>query len=129
MKYTHALLLLALIGWLASGGSNLLAQDTTLPRRILPAEEPPLNPGEPPTPRFLEGEVGFGADGLGPFRLHYYPPWVAMRRPQLRVGQAHPEQPPEAETAPRLEGGADQLQHALEQALNRAQPPAAPPPR
>ena len=129
MKYTHALLVLALMGWLASGANSSLAQDTTLPHRTLPAEEPPLNPGEPPTPRFLEVEVGFGADGLGPPRLHYYPPWVAMRRPQLRVGQARPEQPPEAETAPRLEGGADQLQHALEQALNRAQPPTAPPPQ
>jgi hypothetical protein len=129
MKYTYALLLLVLMGWLASGGSNILAQDTTLPRRTLPAEEPPLNPGEPPTPRFLEVEVGIGADGLGPIRLHYYPPWVAMRRPQLRVGQARTEQPPETETAPRLEGGADQLQQALEQALNRAQHPAAPPPQ
>ncbi len=128
MKYTHALLVLALMGWLASGGS-ILAQDTPLTRRTLPVEEPPLNPGEPPTPRFLEVEVGFGADGLGPPRLHYYPPWVAMRKPQLRVGQARPEQPTEAETAPRLEGGAAQLQQALEQALNRAQPPTAPPPQ
>ena len=126
MKYTHILLLFALVGWLASGGTSILAQDTALPRRTLPADEPPMNPGEPPTPRFLEAEVGIGAGGLGPLRLHYYPPWVAMQKPQLRVGQARTEQPPEAETAPRPEGGADQLQQALEQALNRAQPPGVP---
>src|SRR5437899_1724807 len=123
MKYIHILLLLALVVSLASGGTSILAQDTTLLRRTLPAEEPPMNPGEPPTPRLLEVEVGIGADGLGPLRLHYYPPWVATQKPQLRVGQAPTEQPPETETAPRPEGGADQLQQALEQALNRAQLP------
>jgi len=126
MKYTHILLLIALVGWLASAQINVLAQDTTLPRRTLPAEEPPLNPGEPPTPRFLEAEMGIGAGGLGPLRLHYYAPWVATQKPQLRVGQAPTEQPSEAETAPRPEGGADQLQQALEQALIRAQHPGAP---
>ena len=126
MQYTHTLLLLALMGWLASGGTSILAQEMTLPPRTLPSEDSPINPGEPPTPRFLQVEVDIGAGGLGPIRLRYYPPWVASHRPQIRVGRAHTEQPPETQTAPPLEGGADQLHQALEQALNRAQPPAAP---
>ena len=128
MKYTHVLLLLALVGWPDSGGSSILAQETTLPSHTLASEDTALNPGVPPTPQFLQVEVGIGADGLGPIRLHYYPPWVAMRRPQLRVGQARTEPPPEVETAPPLGGGADQLHHALEQALDRAQPRGAPSP-
>jgi hypothetical protein len=126
MQYTHAILLLALVGWLASGGSSIRAQEMPLPSRFLPSGETALTPSEPPTPRFLQVEVDIGAGGLGPIQLHYYPPWVA--RPQIRVGQARTEQPPEVETAPLWEGGADQLHHALEQALDRAQPPAAPPP-
>ena len=126
MQYIHALLLLALVGWLNSGGSSILAQETTLPSHTLSSEDTALNPGVPPTPQFLQVEVGIGADGLGPIRLHYYPPWVAMRRPQLRVGQARTEQPPEVDTAPLMERGADQLHQALGQALDRAQPPGAP---
>ena len=128
MKYTHALLLLALVGWLGSGGSSVLAQETPLSSRTPLSQDMALNPGVPPTPQFLQVEVDIGAGGLGPIRLHYYLPWVAMRRPQLRVGPARTEEPPEAETAPPLEGGADQLHHALEQALDRAQPPGAPSP-
>lgn len=124
MQYTHALLLLALVGWLNSGGSSILAQP--LPPRTLLPEESALNPGEPPTPQFLRFEVDIGAAGLGPIRVPLYPPWVALRRPQLRVGQARTEPPPEAVPAPLLEGGADQLHQALEQALNRATPPAEP---
>src|SRR5207237_211268 len=82
-----------------------------------------------PTPRFLEGEIGLGSDGLGPPRLHYYPPWLAMRSPQLRGGQSPPEQPPKAETAPRLAGGAAQTHPALQPAHSRAQPRTAPPPQ
>jgi len=126
MKYTHALLLLALIGWLESGGSSILAQETPLPSRTPGSEETALNRGEPPTPRFLQVEMDIGAGGLGPIRMRYYPPWVALYRPQLRVGRARTEQPPEGGTAPLMEGGADQLYHALEQALDRAQPPTAP---
>lgn len=124
MQYTHALLLLALIGWLASGGHSVLAQETTLATRTVVSEAAAVNPGAPPTPQFLRVEVDLGAGGLGPIRLHYYPPWVA--RPQIRVGRAPTEPPPEVETAPPLEGGADQLHQALEQALNRTQPPAEP---
>lgn len=124
MQYPHALLLLALMGWLVSGGSRVVAQDTALSTRTAVSEATALNPGEPPTPQFVRVEVGIGADGLGPIRLHYYPPWVA--RPQVRVSQVRTEPLPEVETVPLLEGGADQLQHALEQALNRAQSTAAP---
>jgi len=124
MQYTHALLVLALMGWLESSGSSSLAQDTALPPRSPSSEDTTLNPSVPPTPQFLQVAVDIGAGGLGPVRLRYYPPWVA--RPQLRVGQARTEPLPEAETAPPLEGGADQLHRALEQALDRAQSPAAP---
>ena len=123
MQYTHALLLLALVGWLDSSGTSILAQERTLLPRTSSSEDTALHPGVPPTPQFLQVEVDIGAGGLGPIRLHYYPPWVALHRPQLRVGRARTEQPPEVDTAPLLEGGADQLHHALEQALDRAQPP------
>jgi hypothetical protein len=126
MRYTYALLLLALMGWPGGGGSSILAQDTALQRRPLSSEDTALNPGVPPTPQFLQVEVDIGAGGLSPIRLRAYPPWVA--RPQVRVGQARTEPPPEGDTAPLLEGGADQLHHALAQALDRAQSPAAPSP-
>lgn len=125
MQYTHTLLLLALIGWL-SGGSGILAQEAPLARRTPWFEDTTLNPSVPPTPRFLQVEVDIGAGGLGPLRLHYDPAWLALHRPQLRVGQARTEPPPEVDTTPVLEGRAEQLHHALEQALDRAQPPAAP---
>ena len=125
MKYTYTLLLLALVGWLTSGGTSILAQETPLPLRTPLSEDTTLNPGVPPTPRFLQVEVDTGAGGLGPIRLHYDPAWVALHRPQLRVGQARTEPPPEVDTAPFMEGGADQLHQALGQALDRAQPPAA----
>lgn len=125
MQYTHTLLLLALTGWL-SGGTSILAQETPLPLRTPWSEATALNPSVPPTPRFLQVEVDIGAGGLGPIRLHYDPAWVALHRPQVRVGQARTEQATEVDSTPRLEGRADQLQHALGQALDRAQPPAAP---
>ena len=61
MRYTHALLVLALVGWLASGGSSVLAQDTTLPPRSPSSEETILNPSVPPTPQFLQVAVDIGA--------------------------------------------------------------------
>lgn len=126
MQHTHTLLLLTLMGWLTSAGASVLAQDTTPPRRLPVPEATALNPSVRPTPRFLQVEVDIGAGGLGPIRLHYDPVWVALHRPQVRVGQAPTEPPPEADIAPLLEGRADQLHHALGQALDRVQPPAAP---
>ena len=128
MQYTHILLLLALVGWLASGGSSIMAQEKTSPPYVPSSEDTTLNPGIPPTPQFLQVEVGIGTDGLGPVRLHYYSPWVDLYRPQIRVGQGRPQPPPEAETAPPLEGKADQLHDTLGKALDRAQPPGAPSP-
>src|SRR5262245_46945315 len=126
MQYTHALLLLALMGWLTSGGTSILAQDMAPPSRTLASEETTLNPGVPPTPRFLQVEVDIGAGGLGPIRLHYDPAWVALHRPQVRVGEVRTAPSPAADTVPPLEGGADKLHQALEQALDRAQPLGAP---
>ncbi len=127
MKPMHLLLLLALMGWLGSSRTSLLAQETTRSPLTPPSEETTLNPGVPPTPQFMQVEVNIGAGGPG-IRVRYHPAWVALYRPQVRVGQGRTAPPPEAETAPLLEGGADQLHQALEQALKRAQPPAAPSP-
>ncbi len=127
MKHRHVLLLFALIGWHGSGSTSLLAQEPPRSPLAPPSEETTLNPGEPPTPQLLQVEVDMGAGGLG-FRLRLHPSWLALYRPSVRVGQARTGPPIETETAPPLEGGADQLHQALEQALDRAQPPATPSP-
>ena len=127
MKHWHVLLLLALIGWLGSGRTSLLAQEPPRSPLTPPSEETTLNPGEPPTPQFLQVELDVGADGLG-LRLRLHPSWLALYRPSVRVGQARTGPPIETDTVPPLEGGADQLHQALEQALNRAQPPPTPSP-
>ena len=127
MRYRRVLVLLALVGWLGSGMTSVLAQETTPPPLTLPFEATTTNPGEPPTPQFLRVAVEMGAGGLA-FRVRYDPAWLASFRPQVRVGRVRTEPPPEVENVPTLEGGADQLQRALEQALDRAQPPTAPSP-
>jgi len=127
MRSLHVLLLLTLVGGLGSDRLSLLAQETPRSPLIPPTEETTRNPSEPPTPQFMQAEVNIGAGGLG-FRVRSYPAWEALYRPHVRVGPGRTEPPSEAETAPLLEGGADQLHQTLEQALNRAQPPAAPPP-
>jgi hypothetical protein len=126
MRYTHVLLLLALVGWLGSGASRVRAQETPTPP-VTPPFEATANPGTPPTPQFTRVAVVLGADGLT-FRVLYDPAWIALFRPQIRVGRVRTEPQPETETAPRLEGGANELQRAIEQALDRAQPSAAPSP-
>ena len=127
MKHMHILLLLALMGWLGSGRTSLLAQETTRSPLTPPSEETTMNPGVPPTPQFVQVEVDMGAGGLG-IRVRSHPAWMALYRPHVRVGQGRTEPPPEAETTPLMEGGADQLHQALEQALKRSQPPTAPSP-
>jgi hypothetical protein len=127
MKHRHLLLLLALMGWLGSGRTSLLAQEPPRSPLAPPSEETTLNPGDPPTPQFLQVELDVGADGLG-LRLRLHPSWLALYRPSVRVGQARTGPPIETDTVPPLEGGADQLHQALEQALNRAQPPTTPSP-
>lgn len=124
MRYTHVLLLLALVGWLGSGASNVRAQETPTPP-LTPPFEATANPGDLPTPQFTRVAVEIGAGGFA-FRVLYDPAWVALFRPQVRIGRVRTEPQPETDTAPRLEGGADELQRALGQALDRAQPPAAP---
>lgn len=123
MQHMHVLLMLALTGWLGSDSTSLLAQEPSRSPLTPPSEETTLTPGEPPTPQFLQVEGDIGEGGLA-FRLRLHPSWLALYRPSVRVGQARTEPPTETETAPPLEGGADQLHQALEQALNRAQPPA-----
>jgi len=127
MKHMHVLLLFALIGWLGSGSTSLLAQEPPRSPLTPPSEETTLNPGEPPTPQLLQVEVDMGAGGLG-LRLRLHPSWLALYRSSVRVGQVRTGPPVETETAPPLEGGADQLHQALEQALERVQPPSTPSP-
>jgi hypothetical protein len=126
MRYTHVLLLCALVGWLGSS-TSALAQETPLPPLAPPSGETAINPNEPPTPQALRVAVDIGAGGPA-FRVLYDPAWRALFRPEVRVGRVRTEPPPEADTAPSLEGGADQLHHALGQALDRAQSSAAPSP-
>src|SRR5262249_58194884 len=98
MQYTHALLLLALMGWLTSGGTSILAQEMAPPSRTPASEETTLDPGVPPTPRFLQVEVDIGAGGLGPLPLHYDPARVGLHRPQMPVAVLPP--PPSPPPAP-----------------------------
>src|SRR5215813_3985838 len=127
MKHLHILLLFAVLPWLGSGVPGLLAQEPPRSPLTPPSEETTANPSEPPAPQFIqvEGDLGPGGPNI---RLRTHPAWQARYRPYVRVGQSRPESQPEAETAPPPQGGADELQQALEQALDRAKPPAAPSP-
>jgi hypothetical protein len=125
MKYVHILLLSAVLAWFGSGRTSLLAQEPPRSPLTPPSEETTANPGEPPTPQLMQVEMDFGAGGLN-IRLRTHPAWQARYKPYVRVGQAHTVAQPEEETAP--QGGANDLQQALEQALDRAKPPAAPSP-
>jgi hypothetical protein len=124
MRYTHVCLVLTVIGWLGSGGVNALAQDMTPTLLDPPSEDSATatNPGEPPTPQFLRVQVGLEAGGLT-IRMRYDPAWVASHRLQVHVGQAPTQRAPEVDVAPSLQGGVDELQQVLKQALrHRAQP-------
>src|SRR5215475_16001212 len=127
MKYLHILFLSAVLAWLGSGRTSLLAQEP--PRSLLtpPTEETTANPGEPPALQFMQLEVDLGAGGPH-IRLRTHPAWQARYKPYVRVGRARTEPEPEAETAPPPQGGADQLHQALGQALDRAKPPVEPSP-
>ena len=125
MKHMHLLLLLAFMGWLGSGRTSLMAQETTRSPLTPPSEETTMNPGVPPTPQFVQVEVDMGA-GWPSIRVRSNPTWMAIYRSRVRVGQGRTEAPPEAEATPLMEGGAEQLHQALEQALKRAQSPTAP---
>jgi hypothetical protein len=127
MKRLHILFLSAVLAWLGSGRTSLLAQEPPRSPLTPPSEETTANPSEPPTPQLMQVEVDLGPGGLH-IRLRTHPAWQARYRPFVRVGQARTEPQPEAETAPPPQGGADELHQALEQALDRAKPPAAPSP-
>ena len=127
MKHLYILLLFAVLAWPGSGRITLLAQEPPRSPLTPPSEETTANPSEPPAPQFIQVDVDLGAGGPN-IRLRTYPGWQARYRPYVRVGQPRPEPQPEAETATPPQGGADELQQALEQALDRAKPPAAPSP-
>ena len=127
MKHLYILFLFAVLAWLGSGRTSLLAQEPSRSPLTPPSEETTANPGEPPTPQFMQLDVDLGAGGPN-IRLRTHPAWQARYRPYVRVGQARTVPEPEAETAPPPQGGADELQQALEQALDRAKPPPPPSP-
>jgi hypothetical protein len=127
MKHLYILFLCAVLAWLGSGRTSLLAQEPPRSPLTPPSEETTANPGEPPAPQFMQFEVDLGAGGPN-IRLRIHPAWQARYRPYVRVGQARIAPGPEAETAPPPQGGADELHQALEQALDRAKPPTPPSP-
>ena len=127
MKHLHILLLFAALAWPGSGRITLLAQEPPQSPLTPPSEETTANPSVPPAPQFIQVEVDLGAGGPN-IRLRTHPAWQARYRPYVRVGQARTKSQPEAETAPPPQGGADELQQALEQALDRAKPPTPPSP-
>ena len=129
MRYIHVCLVLTLIGWLSSGASSALAQDTTLSLLHTLSEDTATTtpPGEAPTPRFLRVTIGLEAGGPT-IRMRSDPAWVALHRPQVRVEQAPTQRAPADDVAPPLRGGVDELRRTLEQALVRAQPSGVPSP-
>ena len=130
MRYTHVGLVLTFMGWLSSGGISALAQDMTPALFAPPSEDSATatDPGEPPTPQFLGMQIGLEAGGLT-IRMRYDPAWVTSNRLQVHVGQASTQRAPAVDVAPSLQGGVDELQRVLKQALaRRAQPSAVPSP-
>jgi hypothetical protein len=130
MRSTHVCLVLTFIGWLSSGGSSALAQDTPLALFHPPSAETATatHPGAAPTPQFLRVTIGLEAGGRT-MRMPADPTWVALHRPYVRVGQAPPKRAPADDVASPPEGGVNELHQALEQALAaRAQPAAVPSP-
>ena len=127
MKHLHILCLVAVLAWLVHDRTSLLAQEPPRSPLTPPSEETTATPSEPPAPQFMQLEVDLGAGGPN-IRLRTHPAWQARYKPYVRVGQARTEPEPEAETAPPPQGGADELNQALGQALDRAKPPAAPSP-
>ena len=127
MKHLHILCLVAVLAWLVHDRTSLLAQEPPRSPLTPPSEETTATPSEPPAPQYMQLEVDLGAGGPN-IRLRTHPAWQARYKPYVRVGQARTEPEPEAETAPPPQGGADELNQALGQALDRAKPPAAPSP-
>jgi hypothetical protein len=125
MKRRHILVLFIVLAWLGSGRTGLLAQEPPRSPLTPPSEETTANPSEPPTPQLVQVEVDLGAGGPH-VRVRIHPTWQARYRPYVRVGQVRTAPPSETETAPPPPGGAEELHHALEQALDRAKPPPSP---
>jgi hypothetical protein len=129
MRSTHVCLVLTCIGWLSSGGSSALAQDTPLALLHPPSAETATatHPGAAPTPQFLRVTIGLEAGGRT-IRMPPDPVWVAVHSPHVRVGAAPPKRAPADNVDSPPEGGVNELHQALEQALARAQPAAVPSP-
>ncbi len=125
MLSRHVLSLLGCVGWCMSYAAGLQAQEA--PQLPLPAPlaETTEAAGVPPTPQFIQVNVDLGPPGPN-LRLHRHPAWVALYTPRVQVRQGLTASSSTAETAPPLEGGAEQLYQALEEALNRAQSSATP---
>lgn len=125
MLSRHVLSLLVGVGWCMSYAAGLQAQEAPhLPLPAPPAETTE-SAGVPPTPQFIQVNVDLGPPGPN-LRLYRHPAWVALYTPRVQVRQGLTASSSTAETAPPLEGGAEQLYQALEEALNRAQSSATP---
>ena len=127
MKRMPVLLLFAVLAWPGSDNILLLAQETPRPPITPSSEETTINPGELPTPQLMQVEIDLGARGPN-VRMRIHPAWQALYRPSVRVGRVRTEPQTEEETAAPPPGGAEELQQVLENALDRARPPAAPVP-
>lgn len=114
--------LLLIAGWLSGQRTVALGQETISVPLSPPPEETTANPNALPTPQLLRVEVDLTTGGFGAVRIPLDPTWVAVTRPTLGVSQLRTDAGGDAEVVPPLEGGAEELQHALEQALDRAQP-------
>lgn len=127
MKRMPVLLLFAALAWPGSDRTLLLAQEAPRSPTTASSEETAINPGELPTPQFMQVEVDLGAGGPN-VRMRIHPAWQALYRPSVRVGRVRTEPQAAEETAAPPPGGAEELQQVLENALDRARPPAAPVP-
>ena len=127
MKRMPVLLLFAALAWPGSDRTLLLAQEAPRSPTTSSFEETTINPGELPTPQFMQVEVDLGAGGPN-VRMRIHPAWQALYRPSVRVGRVRTEPQAEEEAAAPPPGGAEELQQVLEHALDRARPPAAPVP-
>ena len=127
MKRMPVLLLFAVLTWLGSDKTRLLAQETPRPPITPSSEETTIDPSALPTPQLMQVEVDLGTGGPN-VRMRIHPAWQALYRPSVRVGRVRTEPQAEEETAAPAPGGAEELQQVLENALDRARPPVAPAP-
>jgi hypothetical protein len=125
MRRAYIVLLLLIMGWLNGPGAVAVAQETTSGVPSLPYEDAPESLSDPPTPRFLRLEVDFSTAGVAAVRLPLDPAWVDATRPTIRLEQVTGGESAENVALP-VEGGAEELDQFLEQALDQSHPVVTP---